>query len=166
MSATHPCPWVWVSISYPLIHLSGCNHLTIHLPTCPSIPLSVSLSIHLYFLYDAKGLQHTALKGVRVRGFISSLHLLYPSIYPSIHPITLPEPPIYFLHIELCVHFPVFQITSYSFYQSHKYYNHGVEFKKYFCVRCVQYVSKGKKSFQHVPINDQAIHQLFQLLKS
>ena len=58
-------------------------HLTIHLSTCPSIHLSVSLSTHLYFLYDAKGLQHTALKGVRVRGFISSLHL---SIHPPNHP--------------------------------------------------------------------------------
>ena len=60
-------------------------HLTIHLSTCPSIHLSVSLSTHLYFLYDAKGLQLTALKGVRVRGFISSLHL---SIHLSIHPST------------------------------------------------------------------------------
>ena len=60
-------------------------HLTIHLSTCPSIHLSVSLSTLLYFLYDAKGLQHTALKGVRVSGFISSLHL---SIHLSIHPST------------------------------------------------------------------------------
>ena len=104
---THPCPWVWVSILYPLIHLSGrsSNHPSVHL----SIHSFVCLSIHpsVFPLWCKGSAAHRSKRGTG-KGFYFISEPIHPFIHPSIHPITLPEPPIYFLQVDLCVHFPHF----------------------------------------------------------